>query len=81
MAILKGWVLIYLPFLAIQGFSTLALTQSAIALPAIALMAIAFLWVQSILHPNPNDIPLWMSRAGIVTLGSLLSLIPFYWLA
>ncbi|MBD2314664.1 hypothetical protein H6G20_23630 [Desertifilum sp. FACHB-1129] len=81
LAILKGWVLIYLPFLAIQGFSTLALTQSAIALPAIALMAIAFLWVQSILHPNPNDIPLWMSRAGIVTLGSLLSLIPFYWLA
>lgn len=76
LAILKGWVLIYLPFLAIQGFSTLAFIQSLIALPAIVIMAIAFLRVQATLHPNPNAVPMWVSRAGIVTLGSLLSLIP-----
>ncbi len=78
--VLKGWLLLFAPFVVLEGISQFSVFCSLIALAGIALPAIAYYVTQPWLRQQPTDSLNWLCRAGYTVLGSLLGLVPIYWL-
>ncbi len=74
--ILQAWVLLFLPYLVVEGFAGHAPWMVLGALPAIAVAACLFYWMQPELHDCPVDTARWVRQAGVAGMGSLLGLAP-----
>lgn len=75
-AIFKSWLLLFIPYMIIEGWKTMI--HSSLALFAIALAGVAFYGFQWLLRDRPDDLPVWVSRAGIVAVCSAIGAIPLY---
>jgi phytol kinase len=79
--IVKSWLLLFTPLLAIEGITQLSLASAAIGLLGTAAAAITYYLTQPILRTYPTDTPNWVCRTAYTTLNSLLALIPLYFFA
>lgn len=77
--ILKGWLLMFVPLLLLEGLSPTSIICTLISLVGTALPAIAFYLTQPLLRKRSTDTLGWLSRVGYTAIGSLLGLVP-YWL-
>jgi phytol kinase len=76
--ILKGWLLMFLPLLAIEGISPQTLFAATMGLAGTALAAIAYYLTQPWLRRRATDTLNWFCRAIYTMIGSLLILLPLY---
>lgn len=72
-SVLKGWVLIFVPFLWIQGWELRAIAYAAEGLVTVGLIAIAFALLQRSCR-ELDETWMWIGRSAIVGLGSAISL-------
>jgi phytol kinase len=76
--IVKSWLLLFLPLLAIEGISIHSISGTAAGLIGTALAAIAYYLTQPLLQKRPTDTLNWLCRAAYTAIGSLFALIPLY---
>jgi phytol kinase len=76
--ILKGWLLLFVPFFLIEGLKKTALEYVIAAPLGVALAALAFYLIQPGLDDCPTDAPRWLRQASLAAVGSLAGLIPIY---
>lgn len=72
----QAWLLIFLPYVFVEGFRPVALRWSVFALPAVAVAAAGFYWTQPRIRDCPADTPRWLRQAANAGLGSVLGLLP-----
>lgn len=72
----QGWVLIFLPYVLLEGLERTALRWTLCALPAVAAAAAGFYWTQPQIHNCPADAPRWLRQAANAAFGSALGLLP-----
>lgn len=77
-SIVTGWLLIFIPFLFIEQATGPALRYSLLAVLGVGLAALAFYWVQPVLHRYPTNSARWLKQAGCALLGSMVGLLPLY---
>lgn len=75
-SILRGWILLFVPFLLLQGFSWLAWVQTLVALLGVAFGAAAFYRLQPGLDDCPTDTARWLRQGALGAAGSFVGLIP-----
>src|SRR5262249_41107644 len=76
--IVKGWLLLFLPYLLVEGFSEGTVMAMLLALAGVAGAALLFYFAQPGIEDCPTDTPRWFRQAGYAALASLLGLVPFY---
>lgn len=76
--ILQGWLLLFVPLLAIEGISSRSLICAAIGLLGTGVASIAYYLTQPMLRSRPTDTLNWVCRAAYTAIGSLFALIPLY---
>ncbi|MDJ1173703.1 diacylglycerol/polyprenol kinase family protein [Roseofilum capinflatum] len=72
-SVLKGWVLIFVPFLWIQGWEAQAIAYAGEGLVTVGLIAIAFAILQQSCR-ELDETWMWIGRSAIVAFGSAISL-------
>lgn len=72
---IKGWLLLFVPFLLIEGLTEMALVYALAAPFGVALAALAFWMTQPGLDNYPTDTARWLRQAGAAAAGSALGLI------
>jgi len=72
-SVLKGWVLIFVPFLWVQGWEAQAIAYAGEGLVTVGLIAIAFAILQQSC-PELDETWMWIGRSAIVAFGSAISL-------
>lgn len=73
--VLASWLLLFAPFLLLQGLNALALKQALCALGFVALAALLFYATQPGLDSGPKDAPRWLRQAAVAGAVSVLSLV------
>lgn len=73
--VLKGWLLLYVPLLAIEGVSTQTLSIAGWGLIGTAAAAIAYYLSQPFLRQRSTDTLNWLCRAAFTALGSVVALL------
>ena len=71
----KGWLLLFVPLLAIAGVSTASLGSAGVGLFGTALAAIAYYLMQPQLRQRPTDALNWLCRAILAAIASCLGLL------
>jgi phytol kinase len=79
-SVLLGWVLLFLPFLVLQGFSLEALGFSLAAVVMMVLATLTFYYVQPSLLNHLTNTPRWLWQSGIAAVTSCLGLVTLYFL-
>jgi len=74
----KSWLLLFLPFVLIEGVTEKVLLLTAAGLVGTALGGIAFVAIEPRLEEYPTDAPRWLRQAGVAATASVLSLVPLY---
>ena len=77
-AVVKSWLLLFLPFVLLEGFTAKILLMVLGGFVGTALGGIAFYTIQPGLDDCPADAPRWVRQAGIAATASVLSLVPLY---
>lgn len=72
----QGWLLLFVPYLVMHGFSDMMVTQTLVALPVVALAALFFYSTQPQVRDCPCDAPRWLRQAASAGLASALGLLP-----
>lgn len=80
LCILQGWALLFVPYLVLEWSSPPCLRCVLCALPAVALAAGVFYCTQPQVRDCPTDTPRWLRQATGGALGSVVGLVPLYWL-
>jgi phytol kinase len=73
--VLKSWFLIFLPFVAVNRFTSKNLFEVGVALPLIAMAVALFAWLQPRDGRYPLDADRWMRQAELVGLSSGVALL------
>jgi phytol kinase len=76
--VLKGWALLFVPWVLIEWSSPRCLLCALWAVPGIALAAIGFYLTQPQVRNCPADTPRWLRQAAHGGLGSAVGLLPLY---
>lgn len=76
--IFKGWLMLFVPLLLLQGITQASIVCGLTAFWGTALPAIAYYVTQPTLRKCSTDTLNWFCRAGYAAVGSTLSLIPLY---
>jgi phytol kinase len=79
-SVLLGWVLLFVPFLVLQGFSLKALGFSLAAVVMMVLATLTFYYVQPSLLYRLTNTPRWLWQSGIAAVTSCLGLVTLYFL-
>lgn len=72
-SILLGWLIVFLPYCILQGFSRLAGEQCLVALVAITTATLIFNATQPGMENCPTDSPRWFRQGGIVLIVSAVA--------
>jgi len=73
-SVVKGWILIFIPFLCIEGWEGQAIAYAGEGWVTLGLMAIAFAILQRSCR-HLDETWMWIGRSAIVALGSAISLV------
>lgn len=73
--VLASWILLFVPFLLLQGLDASSLKQTLYALGFVALAALLFCAMQRSPQPGPTDTARWLRQAAVAAAISVLSLI------
>ncbi len=76
--IVKGWLILFVPFSLIAEFSPSPIACGLTALAGVATAALLFHATQPGMEDCATDTPRWLRQAGSSALGSTLGLIPLY---
>lgn len=79
-SILQGWVFLFVPFILIAGLTPLIIKYSLVALPGVGLAVLAFYLLQPAPDHYPTDLGRWLRQATCAILGSLVGLVPLYFI-
>jgi phytol kinase len=71
---LKGWLLLFVPYVLFEGTTWIAASRSLMALAGVALAAGLFFALQPRICDCPTDGPRWIRQAACAALGSLVGL-------
>jgi phytol kinase len=74
--VVQAWLLLFIPYVLLTGFSVQTLVETIFALPAVALAATGFYVLQPDVRDCPTDTPRWVRQATLAGLGSLVGLVP-----
>jgi phytol kinase len=74
----RGWLLLFLPYLLAEGVTPTNVRLALLALPGVAFAALAFYATQPGLHDCPTDVPRWLRQATHAGLGSVVGLVLLY---
>jgi phytol kinase len=74
----KGWLVLFLPYIALEWGSPRLFVAAAVGLAAVALAALMFYLLQPDVHNCPLDTPRWLRQAASAALGSALGLVAMY---
>ena len=72
----KGWLLLFVPYVAVTGAEGLHLALAGLALPFVAAAAGAFYVTQPGILDCPADLPRWVRQGGYAALASAAGLLP-----
>jgi phytol kinase len=75
-----SWPLMFGPYLVMKGLDGCSVRCALVALPGIALATAVFYMIQPEITNCPADTPRWLRQGLLATLGSLLGLVPLYWM-
>jgi phytol kinase len=78
LCIVKGWLLLFIPFALIVELSSSALVCSLTALAGVAAAALLFHSIQPGLDDCATDTARWLRQTGSSALGSAVGLLPLY---
>lgn len=76
--VLKGWLILFIPFVVIEQLSPSSLWCALAALAGVALAAGLFQVIQPGMDDCATDVPRWLRQAGSAALGSVFGLLPLY---
>jgi phytol kinase len=79
LCIAQGWLFLFLPYLAAEGVSGRTVREAVVALPGVALAAVAFYVTQPGIEDCPTDTPRWLRQAAVAALGSVMGLVALSW--
>jgi phytol kinase len=74
----QAWVILFVPYLFTEGLNENALKCSLLSLPAIAVAATAFYYLQPGIEDCPTDTERWLRQAAHAALGSVLGFVSLY---
>jgi phytol kinase len=74
----QGWLILFVPYLLTEGANENTLKCTFLALPAVAVAALAFYYLQPGIDDCPTDTARWLRQAAHAALGSVLGLVPLY---
>jgi phytol kinase len=77
--VLEGWIVLFVPFLVIEGFSPAAWRVALTAPAGITLAGLAFYAAQPRIDDCPTDRPRWIRQAAAAALGSVAALPLLRW--
>jgi len=77
-SVARGWLYLFVPYLATEGLTAQTLTRTCIALAGVTLAALAFYGTQPGIEDCPADTPRWLRQATHAGLGSAIGLVPLY---
>jgi phytol kinase len=77
LAILQGWLLLFVPFMLLEWSSTCLLCTLG-ALPGVALAAVGFYYTQPCVRACPTNTARWLRQGILGGVGSLMGLVPMY---
>jgi phytol kinase len=75
LAVVFGWLLLFVPYTAIEKGTPRAVAQAALVLPLVALAAVAFALMQPGLNCCPLDTPRWLRQGACAAGASALALL------
>ncbi len=75
---LQGWLFLFVPYLLMQWNHPQVMTRTALALPAVALAAAAFFFMQPEVRNCPADTRRWLRQAAYAGAASAVGLVPIY---
>jgi phytol kinase len=78
LCILKGWLILFIPFILIADGSPSPFVCALTALAGVATAALLFHLIQPGLEDCATDTPRWLRQTGFSALGSILGLLPLY---
>lgn len=78
LCIVKGWLILFIPFMLIADASPSPLACSLTALAGVAAGAMLFHAIQPKLDNCATDTPRWLRQTGSSALGSAIGLLPLY---
>jgi phytol kinase len=78
MCVLKAWLLLFLPYVILDGLHAASFLAAGLALPAVALAASAFYFLQPGIDDCPTDTSRWFRQGLHAAAGSLVGLVPVY---
>jgi phytol kinase len=76
--VVKGWLLLFVPFVLLDGMKAESLFRALAATLGVALATVAFDRLQPGLRDYPTDALRWRRQAWLAAAGSALGLIPLY---
>lgn len=78
--ILKGWTILFVPYLLIEQIGPRSVPYAIVGLIGIAIAGLAFYCTQPQLDDCPIDTPRWLRQSAEAAMGSLVALVPMYWI-
>jgi phytol kinase len=79
-SIVIGWLLLFIPFVLIEGVAGRTIKIAFMALFGVGLAATVFYHVQPVLNYYPTDRLRWLRQASCAVLGSLVGMVSLYFL-
>jgi hypothetical protein len=73
---LRGWLMLFLPYVLIEGLGAGAIVRALLALPVVALASVGFCATQRQLAALPTDAMRWARQAAWSVVGSLIAVLP-----